>query len=123
MKTVEKLHISLFFIVEWIDMGSITRYQGPLSVLEQRHMISILVFLDRNGQSTRTEIYHGVSTNPNMPKKIYSLENLGLVKQRQERCTNTTYVSLTRKGQEVAELLRRMEDAIGNSDRTALAII
>ena len=122
MKIVEKLQILLFFIAEWIDMGSITRYQGPLSVLEQRHMISILVFLDRNGQSTRTEIYRGVSTNPNMPKKIYSLENLGLVKQRQERCTNTTYVSLTPKGEEVAELLRRMEDAIGNSDRTALAI-
>ena len=95
MKSVEKQHIPSFFIAKRIDMGSKIRYQGPLSVLEQRHMISILVFLDRNGQSMRTEIYNGVSTNPNMPKKIESLENLGLVRQRRERCTNATYVSLT----------------------------
>jgi DNA-binding HxlR family transcriptional regulator len=95
-------------------MSPNTRYQGPLSVLEERHVISILVFLQRNGQSKRIDLYNAVSTNPNMPKKIDRLESLGLVKQRREHCTHTTYVSLTPTGEEVVGLLRRMEDAMEN---------
>ena len=74
-------------------------------LLEERHAISILLFLRDGGPSKKTDIYSKVSTNPRMPDKLDMLEGAGLIVQIQDASTRRVTVSLTPAGEEVASML------------------
>ena len=42
-------------------------------IFEEKHMISILLFIYENGPSRKMDIYDNVSKNPRMPDKIEKL--------------------------------------------------
>ena len=49
-----------------------------VTAFEEKHMISMLMFLGANGPSRKIDIYEGVSSNPRMPDKLNHLEEIGL---------------------------------------------
>ena len=53
-----------------------------VTAFEEKHMISMLMFLGANGPSRKIDIYEGVSSNPRMPDKLNHLEEIGLSRWR-----------------------------------------
>ena len=78
-----------------------------IGVLESKHMLNILLFLLENGNSTKMEIYNGVSRNPRMPEKLDALAGLGLITMGSR--DNVSDIALTGKGMDVADHLRSIE--------------
>lgn len=80
-----------------------------ISVFEEKHMISILTYLDANGPSRKIDLYEAVSSNPRMPDKLNHLEAIGLVTQNMDMTSRSTIVALTSEGKEVAELFLQID--------------
>ncbi len=80
--------------------------------LEEKHMISVLMFLGANGPSRKIDIYEGVSSNPRMPDKLNHLESLGLITQEMDGTTRSTIVELTSAGEQVASLFVAIDKCI-----------
>lgn len=78
--------------------------------LESKHLLSILLFLLEHGNSTKMEIYNGVSRNPKMPDKLDTLAELGLIIVDQG--DKVSDIHLTDKGEDVAGHLRMIEDIL-----------
>ena len=87
-----------------VDLDSLAQGYGA-AVLGERHMVSVLLLLLRQGPCMKTDIYSKVSTNPRMPEKLDMLENAGLIVQTPDTSTRRVTVSLTPKGIDVATLL------------------
>ena len=71
------------------------------------HTIQILMFLDENGPSCKTEIYSVVGRSATMPQKIASLAEAGLVVLRRKGISEE--VELTELGSVVAGKLREID--------------
>lgn len=52
---------------------------NPLPVLEERHMMDILMYLYTHGRSKKTDVYKGISLNSRMPEKLTRLHHAGLI--------------------------------------------
>ena len=87
-----------------VDLDSVASGYGA-AVLGERHMVSVLLLLRREGPCMKTDIYSGVSTNPRMPEKLDMLEDAGLIVQTPDASTRRVTISLTPAGEEVATLL------------------
>lgn len=85
---------------------------ASVSALEEKHMISILTFLFANGPSRKIDIYDGVSSNPRMPDKLNTLEEMGLVVQEMDPVKRSTIVTLTAAGEQAASLLVAIDKCI-----------
>ena len=84
-----------------------------ITELESKHMICILMFLRRNGPSSKTVVYEGVSKNPRMPEKLKGLVKLGLVTI--DDSTSPSRVELTSVGKEVADHLIAVRELLNGS--------
>ena len=82
------------------------------SCLEEKHMISILLYLGIHGPSRKIDIYQAVSTNPRMPMKLDKLESLGLINQDFDDGLRSTVVTLTPAGREIMEHLSAIESVL-----------
>ena len=71
------------------------------------HVIQILMFLDGNGPSCKTEIYSAVGRSATMPQKIASLADAGLVALQRKGISEL--VELTELGSAVAGKLREID--------------
>lgn len=89
-----------------------SKEQFSVKNLEEKHMISILLFLLDNGAKRKIDIYDGVSSNPRMPDKLNLLEDMGLVTQRMDMITRSTIVELTDQGEQVASMLQAIDKCI-----------
>lgn len=85
---------------------------ASVTALEEKHMISILLYLSTRGPSRKIDIYDGVSSNPRMPDKLNILEEMGLLTQRMDTATRSTVVTLTREGEDVAGMLVNIDERI-----------
>jgi predicted transcriptional regulator len=79
-----------------------------VSQLEERHILSILLFLMQHGNTPKSMIYENISKNPRMPVKLELLESLGLISF--ERKDTVTVVGLTEKGTVLADAISHMEN-------------
>ena len=84
-----------------------------INELESKHMICILMFLRRNGPSSKTVVYEGVSKNPRMPEKLKGLVRLGLVTV--DDSISPSRVELTQVGEEVADHLIAVRELLNGS--------
>ncbi len=90
-----------------------------VSSLEEKHMISLLMYLVANGPSRKIDIYNCVSSNPRMPDKLNHLEEMGLLHQEMDMMSRSTIVTLTERGYDVAGLLMEIDERIrGSVDRS-----
>lgn len=82
----------------------------PINVLESKHLLSILLFVNEHGSCRRVDIYENVSWNTNILKKIAILEEIGpLIVDVDYRNS----ISFTESGRLVAFQLGIVESIIG----------
>ena len=79
-----------------------------MSVLCDTHTIPILMFLSEHGPCVKSDIYRTVGRNANMPRKLETLESVGLISI--EDLGNRGVVSLTDLGERVARELGDIDD-------------
>lgn len=91
---------------------------ASVTALEEKHMISILTFLATRGPSRKIDIYDGVSSNPRMPDKLNLLEEMGLINQEMDVVFRSTIVSLTPRGDQVANLLGQIDKCVKSGGRS-----
>ena len=82
---------------------------GVIKALEEKHILSTILFLGENGVTSKTTLYENVSKNPRMPDKLCELEKVGLLNVRSGYPTS---IELTSKGKAVYEFLREIEDIV-----------
>lgn len=85
-------------------------------VLEERHMISTLLYLAKSGGCTKSELYRAVSTNPRMPEKLDLLESAGLITQTPSVDSRAVRICLTEAGAQVALALDRIDSLLPDQD-------
>lgn len=88
-----------------------------ITALEEKHMISVLIFLAANGPSRKIDIYDNVSSNPRMPDKLNKLASMGLITQEMDVVSRSTIVTLTPVGEQVASLLVSIDKCIKGTSR------
>lgn len=84
--------------------------QRCADILDDRHIIPLIIFLYENGPSRRIDIYQNVSRISSMPKKFDSLKESGLLDE-----DDRSNLFLTDAGMSVARLLLCIDDVIGNA--------
>ena len=82
------------------------------SLLEEKHLISILLYLKREGLTRKIDLYNNVSFNPRMPEKIDRLESAGLLEQKTDGYSRSTLLELTEKGRKIAQMLEDIDRAL-----------
>ena len=83
-----------------------------ISTLEEKHLISMLMYLREKGPSRKTDIYDAVSTNPRMTLKVERLEAMGLISTEYNNALRSTVVTLTEEGRQVAEHLAAVDSIL-----------
>lgn len=83
---------------------------APMKILESKHLLSILLFVNEYGPCRKSDIYENVSWNTNIPKKIALLEEIGLLFVDED---NRNSIFLTESGWLVAFQLGIVESIIG----------
>jgi len=84
--------------------------------LEDRHKISILIYLLHEGRSKKSEIYSNMPKNSDMASKLTDLQELGLLTLDCRKFeNNTTYVELTTLGKSIAKEFQIAEDLMNRS--------
>ena len=91
-----------------------TTYDGPLSVLCDTHAIPILLYIGEHGRCIKSDIYREVARHTNMPKKLESLEDSGLIEMEPKGDGRTTTVLLTDMGGRVVKILRDIESILSS---------
>ncbi len=76
---------------------------------EEKHTISIMLFLSINGECKKIDVYRNVSSNPRIPDKLDRLEAMGLLTQKTTRGTRAVTIALTPKGRTVADKLIELD--------------
>lgn len=89
-------------------------YDGPLSVLCDTHAIPILLYVGERGRCIKSDIYREVGRHANMPKKLESLKDSGLIEMESAGDGRTTTVFLTDTGDRVVKILRDIESILSS---------
>ena len=90
-----------------------------LDKFEEKHVISILMYVAGNPGCKKTDIYNAVSRNPRMPEKIEILESMGLMTH--ETINRSSFYKLTAGGINIANM-SLMRDRRGGSVMTIFEI-
>ncbi len=80
-----------------------------LRVIEERSMMSIMLFLLKNGSSRKMDVYENVSKSPRMAEKLDILQDNGLIVMRKGP---PTMVELTPTGLTISQHLSEIEDLL-----------
>ena len=83
-----------------------------ISSLEDKHLMSMLMYLREKGPSRKTDIYDAVSTNPRMTLKVERLEAMGLISTEYNNALRSTVVTLTEEGRQVADHLAAVDSIL-----------
>ena len=83
-----------------------------ISSLEEKHLMSMLMYLREKGPSRKTDIYDAVSTNPRMTLKVERLEAMGLISTEYNNALRSTVVTLTEEGRQVADHLAAVDSIL-----------
>jgi len=82
-----------------------------LKMMDEKHMMSIILFIYRNKDVTKGMIYQNIGMSPRMNVKLDILKDIGLISIEG---TVTKHVSLTEKGIRVAESISNIEDILND---------
>ena len=79
---------------------------GALHTLEEKHVLSILLYLDRMSPVMKSDIYNDISRASTMSAKLDDLRGLGLIEFYATVRASTNIVVITDKGRAVAALIK-----------------
>ena len=83
------------------------------TILEEKHMVSIIMYLAENDGCLKTDVYSGVARNSRMPEKLGMLEDAGLIVMN--KAGGAVQIHMTEVGREVAGQLRMLESVLSSS--------
>ena len=83
---------------------------ASINVLNEKHSMSILLYVYRHDGCMKTEMYSGVGGKHRMPEKVQALDDAGLLKQDVARITR---IYITDPGKQVASKLAEIEEILG----------
>ncbi len=86
-----------------------------INVLENTHSIAIMIYLLKNPDSSKMELYQAVSNTTRMRYKLDDLERAGLLKQYSVGAS--TRLNLTEVGTDVAKKLNAVERILSKAER------
>lgn len=89
---------------------------GVLQILEEKHMLSILLYLDRMSPVMKSDIYNDISRASTMSAKLDDLRDLGLVEFFSTVRASTNVIVITDKGREVAAIIKDIVNIIDGDD-------
>lgn len=87
---------------------------GGIRILEEKHMIAILIALLDNDGCSKTDMYRLVSNNPRMPDKFDKLESVGLIRQESSVDSRSVRLVLTDIGHRVADRLVEIDSLVSD---------
>lgn len=93
-------------------MVSSNHPRRPIDLLDSKHIMAVILYLDEAGPSKRMKIYENVSRNMNMPEKIDLLLDRGVL--RETATLEGMKLSLTDVGAQIAGHLREIESRLGD---------
>ena len=93
---------------------AVTDREHPIGVLCDLHIIPMLMFLSRDGPSSKTAIYSAVGRSANMPAKIARMRDAGLVTV--DEVGISEIVGLTDLGSSVVERLVLIDRALAGQE-------
>ncbi len=88
--------------------GPERKQRSILEILEGKHMLSLIVYIDSMSPVLKSDIYNNISRSANIIKKIEDLEEMGLISIYRTARTNMNVVVITDKGRVVADFVRQM---------------
>ena len=81
-----------------------------VNILDLRHSSKILLFLLQNGQIKKTELLSVISSSDSLSSSLRKMDEEGLIKiETKVIGRKTIFISLTERGREVAEQLKKAE--------------
>ena len=80
-----------------------------MDVLNEKHALSILLYVYRHDGCMKTELYSGVNSRSRMPEKIQGLDDAGLLTQDVD---GSTRLHITGPGKQVASKLVEIEEIL-----------
>ena len=83
-----------------------------LHLLEEKHMLEMIEYIDRRSPVFRTDLYSDISRSSGISGKIDKLEVMGVV--RRYDVTGRDVITITEKGREMAAVIRFIVDTIEN---------
>ena len=81
------------------------------TILEEKHMVSIIMYLAENDGCMKTDVYLDVARNSRMPEKLGMREDAGLIEQKANGF-RTVRLELTDLGKKVCEELMIIENLL-----------
>ena len=82
------------------------RARDPLSKLEGKHMLTLILYLDKMSPVLKSDVYNEISRCSNMLDKLNDLRELGIIEIYSTGRTNTNVVVITPKGRQVARAIK-----------------
>lgn len=86
--------------------------------LEEKHMVSILLYLMDNDGCMKSQLYDSVSRTLRMPDKLDMLEDTGLIVQDSNGPYRSVRIRLTDLGRGVCRELEAIEDMLSGRETT-----
>lgn len=87
-----------------------TTSNDGVTLFEQRHMISIILYLLDHDGSRKIDLYSGVGRGNRMPEKMDMLADAGLIDRNVLSATGR--LSLTEYGRDVASKLKVLDESM-----------
>lgn len=81
-----------------------------LDMLGEKHMMELIVYVDRRSPVMKSDVYENVSKSSSIPVKISELEALGIVNVYQIAKNNSNVLMITPKGRRIARLINDILD-------------
>ena len=86
--------------------------KSVLNILEEKHMLTMIEYIDRRSPLLKSDIYEAISHSSGMNRKLKELEDLGIITTYQAQGLST--MAITEKGSRIAGIIRSISDTIEN---------
>ena len=90
--------------------------RSTIQKLEGKHVLKLILYLDKMSPVTKSDIYNDVARSGNMVGKLEDLSDMGIIDVYSTGRTTTNVVVITKKGRVIADMLREVTDIIDNDD-------
>ena len=94
------------------DRVSPPKERTTLDILEEKHMLTMIEYIDAHSPLLKSDIHEAISHSAGMSRKLKDLEDLGIIMS--DKAQGLTILTITEKGRRIAGIIRSISDTIEN---------